>query len=94
MVSSYGIEYVVGTREQSSIIPEVEIESLRRAVEAGAAPSDYLKVGQRVRVCSGALLGVEGILTRTETGERLVVSVSLLQRSVSVTIHRNQVTAV
>jgi transcription antitermination factor NusG len=48
----------------------------------------YLKVGQKVRVEVGSLSGVEGILLRDKGSDRLVLSVTVLQRSVSVELDR------
>jgi transcription antitermination factor NusG len=45
-----------------------------------------MRIGQRVRIDSGALDGLEGVLVRVGDGRRLVLSVSLLQRSVAVEI--------
>jgi transcription antitermination factor NusG len=52
-----------------------------------------LNVGDRVRIDSGPLLGLEGILTDVKGSRRLVLSVSLLQRSVAVEIDSAFVTA-
>ena len=46
----------------------------------------YLHVGQRVRVCGGALDGVEGILAAENSDRSLVISVGLIQRSISVRV--------
>lgn len=94
IVSSPGVEYIVGGGSPSAVIPEMEVENIRRAADAGAEPAEYLSVGQSVRVEYGPLAGVEGILTRSNGGDRLVVSVTLLQRSVSVTVDRDQVVPV
>ncbi len=66
-------------------IPEHEIDSIRRLItsELPYNPHPYLKIGRRVRVRSGPLAGCEGILTRKKGLARLVLSVNLLQQSVS-----------
>jgi transcription antitermination factor NusG len=94
IVSSPGVEYIVGGGSPSAVIPEAEVENVRRAANAGAEPTEYLTAGQSVRVEYGPLAGVEGIFTRSSGGDRLVVSVTLLQRSVSVTVDRDQVVPV
>ena len=54
---------------------------------------DFLKVGQRVRVRSGALNGMEGIL-RSHNGDRtLVISVDAIQRSLAVRLEGYEVEA-
>jgi transcription antitermination factor NusG len=52
------------------------------------APWPYLEVGQKVRIEDHVLQGLEGILVGFKGRHRIVVSVSLLQRSVSVEIDR------
>ena len=66
-------------------IPDDEIAAVRRLVtsELPYDPHPYLKIGRRVRVRSGPLEGCEGILTRKKGLARLVLSVNLLQQSVS-----------
>jgi transcription antitermination factor NusG len=91
VVSSLAIEYIVGTRGTPVPIPDQQIADLRRALEAGARPAPYFKAGERVRVEFGALAGVEGVLARDATTGRLIVSIDLLQRSVTLHIDEHQV---
>lgn len=69
-------------------IPEEEIGAVRQVVELGlhAEPHPFLKSGDRVRVNSGPLAGIEGILVRKKSFCRLVLSVELLARSISVEV--------
>ena len=46
----------------------------------------FLKVGQRVRIRGGSLDGVEGILVRCNGGNRLVISIDAISRSVALRI--------
>jgi transcription antitermination factor NusG len=91
VISSHAVEYVVSLNGLPMAIPDVQIEHIRRAVEAGALPAPYVQVGERVRVEFGPLAGLEGILVRRESRGRLVVSVDLLQRSVSLEIDEDHV---
>src|SRR5437588_5498880 len=54
----------------------------------------FLKVGQRVRVEYGPLSGLEGFLLNFKGRYRLVLSVSLLQRSVAVEVDSAWVTSI
>ncbi len=65
-----------------------EIESLRAGLEAQlrAVPLPYLKIGRRVRVKNGPLMGAEGILLRKKDKFRIVLSIDLIMRSVAVEI--------
>jgi transcription antitermination factor NusG len=65
-----------------------EIENLRHGLAGRTVvhPHPYLKAGRRVRICNGSMTGVEGILVRKRDATRVVLSISLLQRSVSVEV--------
>ena len=71
-------------------VEDEEIEAIRAILRSGftAQPWPFLRVGSKVYVEHGPLAGVEGIVTSTDKVYRLVVSVSLLQRSVAVEINR------
>jgi transcription antitermination factor NusG len=91
VISSPAIEYIVGTRGMPEPIPDHQIASIRRALEAGARPAPYFRIGQRVRVEYGALAGIEGVLARDASTGRLIISIDLLQRSVALQIDEHQV---
>lgn len=57
-----------------------------------AQPWPFLTVGQRVRIEYGSLRGLEGFLIAVKNSHRLVVSVTLLQRSVAVEVDQDSVT--
>jgi transcription antitermination factor NusG len=64
-----------------------EIETLQGLNAATVAhPHPYLQVGRRVRIRRGAMEGVEGIFVRRRGQSRVVLSVSLIQRSVAIEI--------
>jgi len=79
-----GVLGFVGSERVGTPIPEVQIETLRTAINekipCGVHP--YISVGNRVRVRGGSLDGIEGILVRHNGLQSLVLSVTLLQRSV------------
>jgi transcription antitermination factor NusG len=66
-------------------VEDREIEAIQTAIASGIAtqPWPYLEVGERVRIHSGKLSGLEGILINFKGNHRVVLSVSLLQRSVA-----------
>jgi transcription antitermination factor NusG len=82
--------HVLSVGSKPAEIPDAEVETIRKLLASGRgiAPWDYLEVGQRIVVTSGSLEGVEGILIRFKGEDRLVASVALLRRSVSVEIDR------
>ncbi len=91
-----GVCQILGVRGEGTPIPEQQIESVRTLVTHGMPWSahPFLKIGQRVRIKSGALDGVEGILVARNGEDTLVVSVDVIQRSVAVKIAGYEVEAV
>jgi transcription antitermination factor NusG len=83
-----GVLSFVGTHGMGIPVPDEQIEAVRILVEEKlpVCSHPFLKIGQRVRIRSGALAGVEGILV-SRSGERtLVISLDAIQRSLSVRI--------
>ena len=69
-------------------LSEEEIENLRKHLSRSGSiePHPYLSAGHRVRVGSGPLKGLEGIILRTKDRCRIVVSIHLIMRSVAVEV--------
>jgi transcription antitermination factor NusG len=89
-----GVLHFIGIGKVPIPIEDTEIAAIQKAVCSGlpAEPWAYVKVGQLVRLDGGPLAGLEGILIETLRQCRVVVSVSLLQRSLAVEIERNWIT--
>ena len=83
-----GLIAIVGIANTPIAVDEDEIAALRALVNSGLPrqPWPYLQVGQRVRIEHGALRGVEGILLDFKGVNRVVLSVTLLRRSVAAEI--------
>jgi transcription antitermination factor NusG len=86
-----GVIQFVGIGKIPAPIEEAEIAALQSVIKAGlpSMPWPFLQVGQWVRVEHGALRDLEGILLHAKGSHRLVLSVSLLQRSVAVEVDRD-----
>ena len=86
IVQAYGVMRIVGFGGMPAAIPNDEIDSLRRVVASGvqAEPCRFIKSGDRVQVCAGPLAGLEGILLYAKNAVRVLVNVTILQRSVAV----------
>jgi len=84
---------LVSANGRPTPIPDAELDSLRHALDSGIPlhKHGHLRVGRRVRVCRGALAGAEGILVRQKGGHRLILSIELIQRSVSVEVDATDV---
>lgn len=83
-----GVFGIVGCGKVPLPVEDSEIAALQSVSMAGLAaqPWPFLKMGQRVRINHGAMQDLEGILVAVKKQHRLVVSVSLLERSVAVEI--------
>jgi transcription antitermination factor NusG len=88
VLQTAGVHFLLGTSDGPVPIPDHEIDSIRCAVNGRllVEPFPFLNAGDWVRVSSGPLAGVEGILVRKARGDRLVLSVEMLQSSVAVEI--------
>lgn len=91
VLTAPGVVDLVGFGKIPAPIPDQEIENVRQMVQSGllVMPWPFLELGHRVLIERGPLAGVEGILAEMKGKCRLVVSVQLLQRSVSAEIDRN-----
>lgn len=69
-------------------IRQSEIEAIQTAVRSDlrVQPHGQLALGARVQIRSGPLQGLEGVLVRKPGSLRLVLSVSLISRSISVEV--------
>ena len=91
-----GLVGVVGPGNRPEPVDEAEIASIRTLSLSGhpVQPWPFLRSGQRIRLQSGPLMGAEGIFIRVKDEYHLVVSITLLQRAVSVVIEKDAVAPV
>src|SRR5579863_1895934 len=93
VLSTPGVIQIVGTGRNPEPVLEGEILAIRRAVEANfqLRECDFFMKGQHATVVSGALAGLEGTVVSLKQQSRLVLSISLLQRSVALEIDESLV---
>jgi transcription antitermination factor NusG len=93
ILTTPGVEHVVSLARVPQPVPDAEMAAIQQIMQSGvlARPWPYLRVGQRVRIEQGSLLGIEGLLVQERGKDRLVVSVHLLQRSVAVEVDRESI---
>ena len=93
VLTTPGVLHVVGIGREPVPVDQSEIEAVWRMLQSGLAvhPSPRLEVGQRVVVERGPLAGIQGTVTQIKGDCRLVVSISLLQRSIAAEIEREWV---
>lgn len=80
-----GVVNIVSFGSRPEPVPDDEISAVRTMVETDLAvrPWPFLRVGQRVRIRKGPLTGAEGFLVEFKNSFRLVVSITILNRSVA-----------
>jgi transcription antitermination factor NusG len=83
-----GIVHVVGVGRIPVSIDETEIVAIQAAVKSGLPrqPWPFLEIGDKVKIEHGPLCGVEGVLLGFRGHQRIVLSITLLQRSVAVQV--------
>jgi len=92
VLNAAGVAQIVGIGNTPVPISEAEIRSVQTLVtsKVACAPWPYLQAGQRVSIDCGPLAGVEGVIIRAEDGKsRVVVSVTMLLRSIAAEIERD-----
>ena len=85
------VRYILGDSRGPVPVCAEEIAALQRVAGAGALPTRYLASGCRVRISFGNLAGVEGILVRSNSRVRVVLSVEMLGKSVAVEVDEDQI---
>ncbi len=94
IVQKEAIVKTVSFRGKLSVIPDWQIESLKKTLENADKfdLSDIPKVGQRVKVMEGPFAGVIGTVYERENNERyLAVTIEILKRSVVIHLPAGQV---
>jgi len=82
---------VGGTGHQPAPLPDEEIDALRIGLPLrNAEPHPLLTAGQRARICSGPLAGMVGVVVRNKNGLRVVLTMDLIMRSVSVEVDASE----
>jgi transcription antitermination factor NusG len=96
IIATQGVTRIVGFGGKPAEIAVEEIEALRLLVSSNflREPWRYLPDGTPVVVETGPLAGVQGIICPGEKGRRLVISVTLLQRSVAIQLDEDTVVSV
>src|SRR5262249_49141616 len=92
-----GLVRLLGERwDRLEVVPDTQIGAIQAVLRSGLTilPHPYLRQGQRVRITSGPLAGVEGVLLASDPDKGvLVISVHLLRRSIAVRLDCTRVEA-
>jgi len=79
---------LVGFNGHPAPLPDDEMEALRNGLARGlrVEPHPYLTVGRRVRIVSGPLKGIEGMLVRKKGALRLILSINAIMCAAAVEV--------
>lgn len=96
ILTTPGVIQIVGYNRSPVPIEETEIAAIQALIASGlpSQPWPFLKAGDHVRIESGPLRGFEGLLLEFKGKHRLLLSITLLQRSVAVEIDTTAVASV
>jgi len=87
VLSVPGVLSLVGSRREAWPLPDFEIEKLRAGMgQLNAEPHPYLATGDRARIRSGPLSGMEGVLIQGKNGPWVVLTIEAIKRSISIKV--------
>jgi transcriptional antiterminator NusG len=88
ILTTPGLVHIVGMGKDPEPVDTNELEAIRKVTDAGVLtqPWPFIQLGDVVRVISGPLSGMEGILVEAKNKHRLVLSISRLESSVSLEV--------
>ena len=87
VLSVPGMLWLVGTSKGATPLPAIEVETLRESLHlCHAVPHPFLAVGEKARIRSGPLAGIEGIVQRHNHGARIVLSLELIMQSIAIEV--------
>jgi transcription antitermination factor NusG len=95
-ISTQGVIRIVGFGGKPAEVAVEEIEALQLLAQSDILrePWKYLPDGTLALVETGPLAGVQGIVCADENRRQLIISVTLLQRSVAIQLDENTVVSV
>ncbi len=96
ILTTSGVIRIVGVGRQPVPVPDQEIEDVRAVIQSGLPQQPWrsLPQGSRVRIESGPLHSLEGDLVSCGRSRRLIVTITILQRSVAVELDSTTVVSV
>jgi transcription antitermination factor NusG len=82
-----GVIALVGFGRNLAPLPDLEIEALRSGLDrTRIEPHPYVAIGERVRIRTGVMIGLEGVLVRNGNNSRVVLTLEAIKMSVAVEI--------
>ena len=82
-----GVLSLVGFGRTLAQLADFEIEALRSCVgQRKIEPHPYLVIGERVRIKTGPMTGMEGVLVRKKSNFRVVLTLEVIMQCVAVEV--------
>lgn len=87
-VRSYGALRVVGFKGIPIVVPEEEIDRIRRILREveNVEPADYFTAGDAVEIVQGPLSGMKGVLEEVRNDHRLVVRIDSVRQALKFSV--------
>ena len=88
VLQTRGVNHIVKFHNAIAVIPEIQINNLKKMIVGGfdPYPSDYFVKGDEVKVVGGPLRGLNGIVSRNDTPDKLIIKIDAIQHAVAVQI--------
>lgn len=93
ILTTPGVLTVAGIGKIPQPLDPNEVDQIRLVTAVGhpAQPWPFLKIGQKVRIIAGPLTGVHGLLMQRRGETKVVLSVSLLEKSIAVQVESDSI---
>ena len=88
VLQTIGVNKIVKFQEKISIIPDQVIDNMKNIIEGGynIEQSDYFIKGDEVRVVSGPLKGLDGVVLDLRGANKIIIKIEAIQQAFSVEI--------
>jgi transcription antitermination factor NusG len=95
VLQTHGVHHIIKFQNKIAVIPDFQIENLKTMINGGfdPFPSDYFIVGDQVQVVGGPLKGISGVVSRSDSGDKLIIKIDAIQHAVAVQIERKYLKA-
>jgi transcription antitermination factor NusG len=86
VLGSPGVLQIVGNGKEGVPLRDAEVELLRSGLREKIEPYRELVVGEKVRITSGIMQGVEGTLVRRDSCVRFVLTLGLINQHAAIQV--------
>ena len=88
VLQTIGVNKIVKFQEKISIIPDQVIDNIKNIIEGGynVEQADYFIKGDEVRIVSGPLKGLDGVVLDLRGANKIIIKIEAIQQAFSVEI--------